>query len=469
MVAYLPFELDGLLLAAILVLAFGLIRIHLLIDYATNLSINQQARQMSRLLDLQPLPGIARDDLVASCTTTAGRLGTLALAIESILFQTVRPARVMVYLSDSIPPDAIPDSVLRLCRYGVELRFVDDIGPHTKLIYALQDFPAQTVVTFDDDIYYPANTFETLIDASTAAPGAIIGNWVRRLRFGWNGKVRKARAGKLMTPESQIVSIERGAKPLDIDFGNFAYGTSGVLYPPGCFDARVFDIATMRRLCPTEDDVWFKAMSLLKGTPVAATALGITPKHHCIQGSQKVALRHRNHAANGKAAARQIQAVFEYFGLYARLKELRAQGLEEPSIQRSDPGPHFASKYLRLLPGSKMPALLSIVPVNDVAEHSLSPFARRFGDFAREGADSTWHVNFTRIANSSEALPVHPRRRGSVTGEPIEHDVVEYRIHRQGILGPSGIVGPGPHLLVNPRRKADRTIDESIANRLRTS
>ncbi len=467
MVAFLPIELDGVLFVAILVLAFGLIRIHLLIDYATNLSINQQARHMSRLLDLQPLPGVVRGDLVASCTTTVGRLGTLA--IESILFQTVRPARVMVYLSKNIPFDAIPDSVLRLCRYGVELRFVDDVGPHTKLIYALRDFPAQTIVTFDDDIYYPANTIETLIDASAAAPSAIVGNWVRRLRFGWNGKVRKARAGKLMTPESQIVSIERGAKPLDIDFANFAYGTSGVLYPPDCFDARVFDIEAMRRLCPNEDDVWFKAMSLLKGTPVAATALGLTPKHHCLQGSQKIALRHRNHAANGKAAEHQIQAVFEHYGLYERLKVLQAQGTIKQSVQSCDPAPDLAHEDLRLLTGGEVPALLSVTPINDVSLHSLSPLAGRLGDFARKSADGTWQVDFTRHADGNEAFPLHPGCRGTVAGEPVEQNAAEYRVHLKGVFGPSGIVGPGPHLFVDSRCEANETIDEAVAYRLRVS
>ena len=59
------------ILVVLLIAVFILVRLHLLIDYATNLSINDHARQMSRTLELQPLPGMVREDLIASCTTTA--------------------------------------------------------------------------------------------------------------------------------------------------------------------------------------------------------------------------------------------------------------------------------------------------------------------------------------------------------------------------------------------------------------
>ena len=252
------------------------------------------------------------------------RLTSLGLAVESILLQSVRPARIVVYLSDGIAEAWIPPALLRLKAYGVEFRFVPDVGPHTKLIYALREFPDHFITTFDDDIYYPVNSIETLLDTAEKAPGAIVGNWVRQLRCDWRGKVKKSRAGKLITPETQIVRIERPAQPLRMGYDYFAYGTSGVLYPPGCFDQRVFDIACFRQLCPSEDDVWFKAMSLLNGTPVAATALGLTPKHYCLQGSQKVALRHRNHAGRKKPTSSQIQAVFTHFDLYSQLKDLSA-------------------------------------------------------------------------------------------------------------------------------------------------
>jgi hypothetical protein len=97
----------------------------------------------------------------------------------------------------------------------------------------------------------------------------------------------------------------------------FPYGTSGVLYPPGALSEQVFDVDLFTRICPKEDDVWFKAMSLIKGTLVATTGLGVNPQHHCIVGSQHEALRHLNHGAGGNVE--QMRAVFEHFGLYQLL------------------------------------------------------------------------------------------------------------------------------------------------------
>jgi len=106
-----------------------------------------------------------------------------------------------------------------------------------------------------------------------------------------------------MTPKTQVREIDAPSRPLRMGYDFFAYGTGGILYPPGCMDARVFDIATFRALCPTEDDVWFKAMSLLRDTPVAATNLGHSPKHHSLSGSQASALRHDNYCGSVQKAS----------------------------------------------------------------------------------------------------------------------------------------------------------------------
>lgn len=174
----------------------------------------------------------------------------------------------------------------------------------------------------DDDFYYPVNSVETLLRTGQAAPNAIVGNWVRQLKTDQSGRIKRAKSGKLVTTKKQVRDIDCGSPNLKIGYDFFAYGTSGVLYPPACMDDRVLDIDMFRRLCPTEDDIWFKAMSLLRDTPVAATSLGHSPKHHCLAGSQAVALRHQNYSA-AAATDRQFAAVFEHFDLYERLKILK--------------------------------------------------------------------------------------------------------------------------------------------------
>lgn len=294
-----------------------------LVDYLFNQTINNHAQVRSTLLSADGLSDRVRVDVIATGTTTAHRLHTVHFAIESILLQTVRPHRVELYLSDSIPSESLPKSLTRLFALGLTVHFVEDVGPHTKLLYALRDFPDAHLLTYDDDFYYPPHALEGMLAIAAQVPGAIVGNWVRRLRVGLTGKVLRARSGRLVTPTTLAKSIEAGSSQLHVGHDLFAYGTSGVLYPPRAFDERVFDTATFRRLCPTEDDVWFKAMAMLNGTPVAAAPLGHTPRHHVIQGSQRVALRHANYSGGSRATKNQIRAVFDHFDLYTILSKSR--------------------------------------------------------------------------------------------------------------------------------------------------
>ena len=154
----------------------------------------------------------------------------------------------------------------------------------------------------------------------------VIANWARELSIDKQGTIRGTRQGRLLTPTSLEKEIEQevefAAKP---SFRAFAYGTSGVLYPPGSLHHSVFDFDLMRELCPKEDDIWFKAMTLLTGTAVVPTNLGINPRHYSVLGSQSVALRHHNHAGGSNLA--QIRNIFRFFDLYPMISEELEQEL----------------------------------------------------------------------------------------------------------------------------------------------
>jgi hypothetical protein len=87
-------------------------------------------------------------------------------------------------------------------------------------------------------------------------------------------------------------------------------GTCGALYPPGALSDEVFDLATMRRLCPTADDTWFKAMALLRGTMARKVHPDSRAFPH-IPGSEVRMLWTVNQGHNDA----QIAAVFGHYGL----------------------------------------------------------------------------------------------------------------------------------------------------------
>ena len=51
-------------------------------------------------------------------------------------------------------------------------------------------------------------------------------------------------------------------------FFNFFTGAGGVLYPPNSLDERVLNEELAMELCPSTDDIWFWAMTVLNGRKI---------------------------------------------------------------------------------------------------------------------------------------------------------------------------------------------------------
>ena len=90
----------------------------------------------------------------------------------------------------------------------------------------------------------------------------------------------------------------------------FPIGVNGVLYTPGCFDERVFDEDLYKRLCPSNDDPWFKTLALLAGCSVVR----IPSLHgHFRKIHPETALKHMN--VSGGINDTFIVRLHEHFGL----------------------------------------------------------------------------------------------------------------------------------------------------------
>ena len=98
-------------------------------------------------------------------------------------------------------------------------------------------------------------------------------------------------------------------------------GFGGILYPPHCFTPEVFNESVFLQLAPTADDLWFKAMSLLAGTPVVKVHSYFDFLDEFIedQDVQDVGLRNENLKQDRNNA--QFKALFDHYNLYQYLHD----------------------------------------------------------------------------------------------------------------------------------------------------
>jgi hypothetical protein len=113
-------------------------------------------------------------------------------------------------------------------------------------------YPDRIVVTCDDDMMYPKDWLFRLLESWRHTPDDIIAHRCRKVRVE-NGEMMPYR-----TWHSEPVG---NSSSLTVTLG-----WSGVLFPPGSLDTRVLDRESYMRLSPNADDLWYKAMAMLKGT-----------------------------------------------------------------------------------------------------------------------------------------------------------------------------------------------------------
>ena len=98
----------------------------------------------------EPAPHGLRSPLIVSLTSYPARFGSLHLVLRSLLTQSVRADRVVLWLDEG-DEHLLPPAVTSL---GVETRICPRWRSYKKIIPTLMEWPEAHIVTADDDIYY---------------------------------------------------------------------------------------------------------------------------------------------------------------------------------------------------------------------------------------------------------------------------------------------------------------------------
>jgi len=247
------------------------------------------------------------NEIIVSLTTYGSRLYDVYLAIESIMQQTVKPNKIVLWLQDDLKNIDFPVTLRKQQKRGLEIRYCKDIRSYKKLIPSLKSFPQDVIITVDDDYLYRFDLIENLINAYKKNPNYIYSARMHRIKLRNKTTFQKY---KKWTWNYENFD----ASPL-----NFPTGAGGVLYPPHCLNEEVFNEKVFMDICKYADDIWFKAMALMNNT-LSQKIFTHNKKgedHISIANSQDTELAHINVGQSMNDV--QLKAVFDKYNLYDRL------------------------------------------------------------------------------------------------------------------------------------------------------
>lgn len=194
--------------------------------------------------------------IIVSLTSFPARINIVHKAINCLLRQTLKPDKLILWLGYNQFPqkeEDLPETLLKLKEYGLEIRWCEDLKSYKKLIPTLKEYPNDIIVTADDDLYYQEDWLESLHNEYLKNPENIytrratgifkIGNFFRIIPHYDNTNFRAC-------------------------YNNQIMGGAGTLYPPNSLNKDILNVEKIKNLIPTYDDIYFWAMAITNNTKI---------------------------------------------------------------------------------------------------------------------------------------------------------------------------------------------------------
>lgn len=222
-----------------------------------NCIIGNVKKRLLTLRSPKPLPVCDNYNgrIIVSLTSFGRRVNeTVYYTILSIMHQSLRPSAIFLWLDTTYwNENNIPDKLKKLQKYGVQIKFCEDIRSYKKLIPTLEHYQDSLIITVDDDVIYSRDLIKSLYESYLKNPHA----------------VHATRAFLMKIANGEFTPYSKWNKATSSNIADNEYifptGVGGILYPPHSLFSDVTNRIYFQKLCPEADDIWFWYMARLNG------------------------------------------------------------------------------------------------------------------------------------------------------------------------------------------------------------
>lgn len=244
------------------------------------------------------------DRIIVSMTSYPARIENIKNTLHSIMSQTCKPDKVVLYLSEE--QFAGKNLQIDLSDYfsqGLEIHWcLGDMKSHKKYLYAFREYADDYIITIDDDFYYEKHMVEELVQYVSQFPGCILG---RRTHL-----ITAEREGCISPYEKWWGECMHyvGMPRMDL----FAVGCGGILYPPHLLTDEVFNTDNIMECCMYADDVWLKVMELISGVPVVQVQTRLLDRYDEAFAIDGLYQKHNGNGGNDRSL-QQLLVKYDHF------------------------------------------------------------------------------------------------------------------------------------------------------------
>ena len=257
-----------------------------------------------------------KEEVIVSMTSHPGRINMILPCVQSLLSQSSRPEKLLLWLAKPQFPNLkedLPKELVKLAQNNkyFEIRWTDDdLGPHKKYYYVMQEYPELPVITVDDDVIYDKMLVSRLMNSYRQYPHCISSMRTNMIMFDSNGSFQSYYGWVLDysvlkdTPSAQLLPT----------------GVGGVLYPPHAVPEFAFNKEAIQETCLYADDLWLKVSTLHNGYKTVLVKDYTTFEQ--IPGTNETALWRMNVTRNNNDVA--LSRIMDYYDKnIGNAKELR--------------------------------------------------------------------------------------------------------------------------------------------------